>query len=123
MDEIDQEIHEIQDTKLNIGVKGDFQYFLVININIRQDISIYLTQHHLIDKILKDIEMDKTVKPKSTPTSSYQLFSRHNDSPEFEKSSDQISVIGKLNDLEKGSRIDIAYITHQCAHFLSFLKK
>ena len=33
------------------------------------------------------------------------------------------SVLGKLNYREKGSRPDIAYITHQCARFLSCPKK
>ena len=35
--EVDQEIKGVQDVKLNITIKGDIQYFLVINIDSRRD--------------------------------------------------------------------------------------
>jgi hypothetical protein len=63
------------------------------------------------------------VRPKTTPAASSKLLSRHSDSPDFDCSFDYRSVIGKLNYLEKGSRSDIAYITHQCARFSTCPKK
>ena len=72
--EVDQAIQDIHDAKLNITIEEDFQYFLGINIDIRLYRSIQLTQPHLIDQILEDLKMGKTVKPKSTPASSYQFL-------------------------------------------------
>ena len=57
--EADQVIQDIQNEKLNITIERYFKYFLVININIRQDGSIHLIQPHLIDQILEDIKMGK----------------------------------------------------------------
>ena len=45
------------------------------------------------------------------------------DSPKFDKSFHYRSIIGKLNYLEKASRPDIAYITHQCARFVEDPRK
>ena len=42
---------------------------------------------------------------------------RHLDSEDFDKSFHYRSKIGKLNYLEKVSKSDIEYITHQCARF------
>ena len=63
------------------------------------------------------------VHAKRTPAASSKLLSRHSDSADFDGSFNYRSVIGKLNYLEKGSRSDIAYITHQCARFSSCPKK
>jgi len=62
------------------------------------------------------LDEDK-VKEKATPASSSKILMRHTESQDFDKSFNYRSVIGKLNYLEKGSRSDIAYITHQCARF------
>ena len=116
--EIDQIIKDMQKAKLDITVEGDLQDFLGVNIEQKEDGSIHLTQPHLIDQILKDLRLDKeNVKEKATPASSSKMLSRHTDSEPFDNSFDYRSVIGKLNYLEKGSRSDIAYITHQCARF------
>ena len=45
-------------------------------------------------------------------------MTRHPDSEDFDESFNYRSVIGKMNYLEKGTRIDIAFQTHQCARYI-----
>jgi hypothetical protein len=116
--EIDQIIKDLKAADLNITVEGDIQDFLGINIDRKSDGTVHLTQPHLIEQILKDLNLDKpNTVPKETPASSSKLLARHLDSEQFDKSFDYRSVIGKLNYLEKATRSDISYITHQCARF------
>ena len=60
--EVDQEIKGVQYVKLNITIKGDIQYFLVIDIDSRRDGSINLMKPHLIDQILEDVKMGGNAK-------------------------------------------------------------
>jgi len=116
--EIEKIIQELKDAQLDITIEGNLDDFLGVNIDRKPDGTIHLTQPHLIDQILKDLKMDdERVKGKSTPASCSQLLSRHTDSVDFDNSFNYRSVIGKLNYLEKATRSDIAYITHQCARF------
>ena len=129
--EIDQIIKDMKKAKLDITVEGDIQDFLGVNIDRRQDGTINLTQPHLITQILKDLRLDKdepleknaSKKFNSIPAASSRILKRHSDSTDFDNSFNYRSVIGKLNYLEKGSRSDIAYITHQCARFSTCAKK
>jgi hypothetical protein len=116
--EIDQIIKETQEAKLDTTIEGDLQDFLGANIERKADGTIHLTQPHLIDQILKDLRLeDENVTTKAIPASSLKLLSRHTESEAFDASFDCRSVIGKCNYLEKSTRSDIAYITHQCARF------
>ena len=116
--EIDRVVEDLKKAKLDITVEGDLQDFLGVNIDRKPDGTIHLTQPHLIDQIITDLRLnDDNVKTKSTPTSSSKLLTRHSDSPSFDNSFHYRSVIGKLNYLEKASRPDISYATHQCARF------
>ena len=49
-DEFNQAIQDIQNANINVKIEGDLQHFVVININIRKEGSIHLTQAHLIEK-------------------------------------------------------------------------
>jgi hypothetical protein len=123
-EEIDRVIKEMSATGLELTIEGDLQDFLGVNIDRKEDGTIHFTQPHLIDSILEDLGLDKeNVKGKNTPASSSKLLSRHTESEPFDKSFDYRSVVGKLNYLEKATRSDIAYITHQCARFTSDPKK
>eukprot|EP00980_Cylindrotheca_fusiformis_P024847 scaffold12595_cov147-Cylindrotheca_fusiformis.AAC.1 len=122
-DDIDRAIADIQAAGLEITIEGDIQDFLGVNIDRKEDGSIHLTQPHLIDQILEDLKMDENTITRKVPAPSSKLLSRHTDSPDFDHSFNYRSVIGKLNYLEKGSRSDIAYITHQCARFSTCPKK
>jgi hypothetical protein len=122
--EIDQIIREMEEAKLDITVEGDLQDFLGVNIERMPDGSINLTQPHLIDQILDDLRLnDDNVAEKTIPATSSKLLSRHSDSDPFDNSFNYRSVIGKLNYLEKSTRSDIAYITHQLARFSADPKK
>jgi hypothetical protein len=118
--EIDLVIQQIKEAKLDITVEGDIQDFLGVNIQREADGSITFSQPHLVDKILNAMSMtDKKLKAKDTPAAASRILHRHSNSPSFDNSFDYRSVIGMLNYLDKGSRSDIAYITHQCARFVS----
>jgi Reverse transcriptase (RNA-dependent DNA polymerase) len=122
--EIEGVIEDIRRAKLDITIEGDIQDFLGINIDRKEDGTIHLTQPHLIDGILKDLRLDgPDVKIKSTPAKSSDILRRHQGSEAFDESFDYRSVIGKLNYLEKGTRADISYISHQCARFAVSPKK
>jgi hypothetical protein len=112
--EIESVIEDIKRAKLDITVEGDIQDFLGINIKRKEDGSIHLTQPHLIDGVLEDLRLTgDSVHIKATP----DILRRHAESEAFDGSFDYRSVIGKLNYLERGTRADISYITHQCARY------
>ena len=116
--EINQIIEKMRRAKLDITIEGTLEDFLGVNIDRKEDGSIHLTQPQLIDSILRDLNLDNdNVKTKSIPACSSKILKKHHDSEPFDKSFNYRSVIGKLNYLERGSRSDIAYITHQCARF------
>ena len=118
--EIDRLIAKMRKAKLDITIEGDLEDFLGVNIDRKSKDEIHLTQPHLIDAILRDLNLDgEGVKTKDTPASSSRILMRHSDSTPFDESFNYRSVIGKLNYLERGSRSDIAYIVHQCARFTS----
>ena len=54
---------------------------------------------------------------KETPASLSKFLTKFSESPDFDNSFHYRSVIGKLNYLERCTRPDIAYATHQCARF------
>ena len=117
--EIDQIVIDLQAAKLNITDEGNIEDFLGINIDIKKDGTVHLTQPHLIDQILEDLDMvHDTLKPKDIPACSSKLLKRDLKGEKFDRSFHYRSVIGKLNYLEKGTRSDISYITHQCARFV-----
>jgi hypothetical protein len=57
--EIDQIVIDLKKAKLDITDEGNIEDFLGINIDIRKDSTVHLTQPHLIDQILKTLRMDK----------------------------------------------------------------
>jgi hypothetical protein len=116
--EIDQIVKDLKKANLNITDEGDIQDFLGVNISMKDNGTIHLTQPHLIDQILKDLTLtDEKTKSKDTPAKSSQLLKRDKLGEDFDGSFHYRSVIGKLNYLEKATRSDIAYISHQCARF------
>ena len=89
-----------------------------MNIEKKKDGTIHLTQPHLIDQIQKYLRLDNNrVTTKTTLASSSVLMSRHSTSQPHDDSFNYQSVIGKLSYLERGTRSDISFITHQCARF------
>ena len=116
--EIDDIIQQMKHVNLNITDEGNVEDFLGVNIEQLEDGSVKLSQPHLIEQILKDLKMtDSEVKSKDTPAASSTILRKHESSRPFDDSFHYRSVIGKLNYLEKCTRPDIAYATHQCARF------
>ena len=117
--EIDSIIEQIKEAKLDITVEGDIQDFLGVNITRKENGNIEFTQPHLVDKILETMNLtDKRLMTKDTPAASSRILHRHTTSKPFDNSFAYRSVVGMLNYLDKGSRSDISYATHQCARFV-----
>jgi transposase InsO family protein len=118
--ELDAIIQQMKDVGLKITSEGGIEDFLGINIDRKPDGTFVLTQKRLIESILKDLGLNRSnAIPKSTPTASSKILSKHPSSPAFDGHFHYRSAIGKLNYLEKSSRPDIAYAVHQCARFAS----
>ena len=116
--EVDEIIKLMEKANLNITDEGNVEDFLGVNIDRRSDGTVKLSQPHLIKQILHDLKMDKQpLKMKDTPAASSKILCKHGDSDRFDNSFHYRSIIGKLNYLEKCTRPDIAYATHQCARF------
>ena len=119
--EVDEIIKLMKKAKLNIT--DEVEDFLGVNIERRSDGSVKLSQPHLIKQILNDLKMDKQpIKIKDTPAASCKILHKHDDSADFDNLFHYRLVIGKLNYLEKCTRPDILYATHQCARFTENLK-
>ena len=74
-DEIEQVLKELKEAKLDITDEGDVKDFLGVNIEKQNDGTIHMTQPHLIDQILKDLNMNgDDVKIKDTPAASSRLL-------------------------------------------------
>ena len=121
--ELDAAIKAIQDTKLHITFEGDLTDFLGVKIERKSTSEIIFTQPHLIDNILNDLGLKHTKDGKETPTASSRILTRNDDGVDHKKSFHYQSVIGKLNYLEKATRPDISFATHQCARFAAAPKK
>lgn len=118
--EIEDIYKQMQEAGLKVTKEGKLDDFLGVNIERKEDNTIHLTQPTLIKSVLEDLRLlDDKVNPKPIPMKSSTILSRHLDSPKHDDSFHYRSVIGKLGYIEKGSRPDIAYPTHQCARFCS----
>ena len=121
--ELDVAIAAIKDAKLQITLEGDLADFLGVKIERKSPNEIIFTQPHLIDDILHDLGLQHTKDGKETPAASSQLLTRNDNGADRDKSFHYRSIIGKLNYLEKATRPDISFATHQCARYVSDPKK
>ena len=116
--EMDKIVEDMKRVGLDITVEGDIQDFLGVNIDRKDDGSVHLVQPQLIESILQDLNLtNENVATKTTPAASSKILKRHANSPKFQNDFNYRSLIGRLNYLERGTRSDISYITHQCARF------
>jgi hypothetical protein len=117
-DEVDKIVQDMKSVELEITLEGTLTDFVGVNITRNDDGTILLSQPQLVEQILKDLRMKSPeIKVKEVPMKSSVILKRHADSPAFDQSFHYRSVIGKLNYLEKATRADISYATHQCARF------
>ena len=116
--EVAKVVESIKKAGLNVTIEGTLEDFLGVNIDQKEDDTIHLTQPHLIDQILMDLKMNQDdLKIKTTPAALSRTLSIHSESERFDASFHYRSRIGKLNFLEKSTRPNIAFITHQCARY------
>jgi len=123
-EELQQVIANIKEAGLDVTEEGDIEDFLGVNIDWVDDETFHLSQPHLIEQILRDLNLGgENVQAKEAPSPMSQALGAHKLSPAFDGHFHYQSVLGKLNYLEKCSRPDIAYATHQCARFSSNPRK
>ena len=92
------------------------QYYLGINVECLPNGKIKLSQPHVIDQIIKQVGLKYSKRTQRTPSAN-QILHRFQNEESFDAYFHYRSVVGKLYFLEKGTRPDIAYTTHQCARF------
>ena len=114
---IDSFIKEMARTGLNLEDQGAITDYLGVKVEPTPDGKLKLYQPQLIDDIIAQVGFNERTKPKATPAPSSTILSRDLDGQPFEEDWEYRSVVGKLNFLEKSTRPDIAYATHQVARF------
>jgi len=115
---VDQAIKDIKKAGLNITVEGDIKDFLGVYIERQSNEQISMTQPHLVKQIIRDIGMGTNTNARKLPATSSKILKRYKQSNEHDKSFNYRQIVGKLNYLEKSTRPDISYATHQCARFV-----
>ena len=122
---IDEALNEMKQS-FNVEDEGNLQDYLGVKVEKQDDGTFSFTQPHLIDSILSDVGLlDPRGNPKPTanrrslPAMTSVLLGPDKEGRPFEYEWGYRSVIGKLNFLEKSTRPDISFPTHQCARFMS----
>ena len=116
--EVDKAIQDIKGTGLNVTIEGGVKDFLGVHLEKVNDKEIKMTQPHLMKQIIRDMGMNTKTKPRKIPAASSKIFKRHEGSSRHDQSFNYRSIVGKLHYLEKNTRPDISYATHQCARFV-----
>jgi hypothetical protein len=114
--EIEQAMKNLDAQGFNLDMMGDVRDYLVINFERLEGGRVKMSQLQLIEKILKDVGLGQGANTKSTPCRQSILKRDLHGDPCKGKFQYRL-VVGKLNFLEKGTRPEIAYATHQCARF------
>ena len=70
---------------------------------------------------MKALRLSEDSKGRNIPAASSKVLTRHPDSEDFDENFNYRSFIGKMNYLEKGTRMGIAFQTHQCETLTLFL--
>ena len=65
--------------------------------------------------MLDELGFTETTVEKPSPAPLTKLLSRDLEGPPFDENWDYCAIIGKINFLDKSTRLDIGYATHQCA--------
>ena len=118
--EVDKVIKELKDPAIGLDLEdqGDIADYLGINFNYGKDVTIIMSQPQLIDQIIEDVFKFKRNKNlPDIPALSTCILQRDEKTHPFKGDFHYRSIIGKLTYLEKGTRPDIGYATHQLARF------
>ena len=119
---MDKVIQELQDLNYDISDEGKIDDYLGVKIERLPNGSIKMTEPHLIDQILEDLNLHHNgskYKPKAvnTPAMHTIRLKCDVDAEPHKENWSYRSVIGKLNFLEKSSCPDLAYSVHNAARF------
>ena len=94
--------------------------YLGVNIQRNEkDGTFELTQPKLIKSILNDMNYQPNTKPTSHPAKILEVLDKAADDNPHRADWNYRSIIGKLNYLEKSTRPDLAFATHNAARFSS----
>ena len=116
-EEIEKAIEDIRSTGCEIDDQGDLCDYLGVNVERLQNGRIKLSQPHIIDKILDMVNLPLRSAGKQVPAPASKILHRYAAEPSFDNRFHYKGVIGILNFLEKSTRPEIAYATHQAARF------
>ena len=116
VEEIDEVIQMIGQ-RYDITDEGDLTDYLGVHVTTQEDGTIHLTQPHLIQQIIDDVNFQKNTKVKETPAESTKVLNKDETGKAHKASWGYRSVIGKLNFLERSTRGELGYAVHQCARF------
>jgi hypothetical protein len=101
---------------LELTEEGDIADFLGEELKRTKEGQMECTQPQLIENILQDLRLaGPGAVTKDTPEKVGQVLTIATKEKEFDKNFNYQSVVGKLNHVEKCTRPDIAFVTHQCA--------
>eukprot|EP00980_Cylindrotheca_fusiformis_P019196 scaffold6521_cov93-Cylindrotheca_fusiformis.AAC.4 len=115
---IQQTFEDIKAQGYDMTDEGDLKDYLGVDVDRRMDGTIHLSQPKLIAQILGDVFFnERTKEGKENPALIGQTLQKSLDEDEHDKTWSYRSIIGKLNFLEKSTRPEIAFATHQAARF------
>jgi len=116
-EEIEKAIKDIRNAGCDVDDQGNIKDYLGVNVEKLPDGRIKLSQPHLIDQIIEMVNLPVKATGKTVPAPSSKILHRYANEPPFENHFHYRGVVGKLNFLEKSTRPDISYATHQIARF------
>jgi hypothetical protein len=110
---IDKIIQQLKDIKFNVQDKGQIEAFLGVQISQRNNGTIEMSQPHLIQQTLQDLNLVSTDQKRKgskylpkifdIPATNTVILERDPNGEAHTKTWSYRSVIGKLNYLEKSS--------------------
>eukprot|EP00978_Attheya_sp_CCMP212_P034334 scaffold143320_cov71-Attheya_sp.AAC.1 len=103
----------------NITDEGDISDYLGVKVEKLADGTMTLTQPHLIDQIISDLGLKDNTKTKDLPALSSRVLNKDVDGLPFKETWNYRSLVGNINFLEKSTRPELAYASHQFARFSS----
>ena len=115
-EDINSIFKELRALNYDITDEGDLKDYLGVDIE-RSGNEVHLSQPKLINQILQDLNFNESTKSVPTPALISQVLLACKHEPEHNAHWNYRSVIGKLNYLEKSTRPEIAFATHQAARF------
>ena len=117
MDKVHQVYKDILSAGYDISDEGDLKDYLGVDVDRQPDGSIHMSQPKLIEQILQDMNFQPDTKGKSNPATVGSVLHKNAHEEPHKADWNYRSIIGKLNFLEKSTRPDIAFATHNAARF------